>query len=80
MEDHFETSGVFETSKFDISKLACINFSQIGPLTVELAGLEHIKSSGSQVSDRCPLCYLFKGPRAAKSIVGSGRNSNSSKL
>ena len=24
MEDHFDTSGVFEISKFDISKFACI--------------------------------------------------------
>ena len=24
MDDHFNTSGVFEISKFDISKLACI--------------------------------------------------------
>ena len=24
MEDHFDTSGVFEISKFDISKFACM--------------------------------------------------------
>ena len=24
MDDHFDTSGVFEISKFDISKFACI--------------------------------------------------------
>ena len=25
MDDHFDTSGVFEISKFDISKFACIS-------------------------------------------------------
>ena len=26
MDDHFDTSGVFEISKFDISKFACIRY------------------------------------------------------
>ena len=32
MDDHFDTSGVFEISKFDISKFACI--TSIGMLSL----------------------------------------------
>ena len=39
MDDHFDTSGVFEISKFDISKFACTynkNLRARGPILLEL--------------------------------------------
>ena len=38
MADHFDTSGVFEISRFDISKLACI-CKPIDTITICLLGL-----------------------------------------
>ena len=42
MDDHFDTSGVFEISKFDISKLACIlNFRSI---TAKISGVPKFRN------------------------------------
>ena len=35
MDDHFDTSGVFEISKFDLSKLACIKILQECKILIE---------------------------------------------
>ena len=35
IEDHFDTSGVFEISKFDISKFACSLFTWQVPAKVQ---------------------------------------------
>ena len=36
MDDHFDTSGVFEISKFDISKLACIWLENLCPWPISI--------------------------------------------
>ena len=41
-----------------------LNFGQIGPPTTELAALVRMLAPWTQVSDRCPLGYLFIYPTA----------------